>query len=132
MSLIKWDDSMKVGVPSVDHEHQTLIGTINTLGDKIKNNEPQDVIKALLGEIHAQIEAHFALEEKIMIERSYTGYHAHKEDHEKLLDDIRDIMVETQTSDQTDMRERLGKRLTIWFSEHFRTLDRSFHLFIDG
>lgn len=116
----------------MDHEHEVLIGVINTLGEKIKSGEPQDVIKALLGEIHTQIEAHFALEEKIMLDRAYGGYHAHKEDHDRLLDDIRDIMVETETSEQMAVRDRLGERLTIWFSEHFRTLDRSFHSFIES
>ena len=132
MTLIKWDDTMKVGVPSVDHEHKALIGEINTLGEMVKSDKTGDIIKALLGEIHTQIEAHFALEEKIMLERAYGGFHAHKEDHDRLLDDIRDIMVEAETSDQTDVRTRLGERLTIWFSEHFRTLDRSFHSFMSN
>ena len=132
MALIKWDDTMKVGIPSVDHEHETLIGEINALGevitgDMIKHAE----VTALLGKIHAQIEAHFALEEKIMLDRGYTGYHAHKEDHDRLLEDIRDIMDDTLNADPQDISDTLGARLDTWFSEHFRTLDRSFHTFLE-
>lgn len=132
MSLINWDDTMKVGVPSVDHEHEVLVGVINTLGDMIQGDEPLDVVKALLAEIHAQIEAHFALEEKIMLNKGYQGYHAHKEDHDRLLDEIRDIMEEVQVSTRADVYGKLGEQMNTWFSEHFRTLDRSFHTFIDG
>ena len=49
-------------------------------------------VSEVLGEIHARIAAHFALEEKIMREAHYDRFEAHKEDHEHLLDEIRDIM----------------------------------------
>jgi hemerythrin len=51
-------------------------------------------IEAFLGEIYARISAHFALEEKDMQARAYPERPAHKADHERLLDDLRDIMDE--------------------------------------
>lgn len=133
MALITWDDSMKVGIPSVDHEHETLINDINAIGDVIGGDMiHRTEIAALLGKVHAQIEAHFALEEKIMLDKGYNGYHAHKEDHDRLLEDIRDIMDDAATADTKDTANTLGARLDTWFSEHFRTLDRSFHSFLNG
>jgi len=123
---------MKVGVPSVDHEHEVLVGVINTLGEMIATGETGSVISALLAEIHAQIEAHFALEEKIMLDKGYAGYHAHKEDHDRLLDEIRDIMTDAETATQAEISATLGERLNAWFTEHFRTLDRSFHIFMSS
>jgi len=129
MTLIDWSETMKLGVPEVDFEHEELIGVINALGDLLQKGEPLDSIQALLGEIHAQIEAHFALEEKIMRERGFAGYEAHKEDHDRLLEQIRDIMTEAAEVDEQVLHDHLAKRLNVWFSEHFRTLDRSFHSF---
>lgn len=126
MTLIDWTDAMKLGVPEVDFEHEELIGVINALGDLLQKGEAIDVIRSLLGEIHAQIEAHFALEEKIMRERGFVGYEAHKEDHDRLLDQIREIMTEAETVNESVLHEHLALRLNVWFSEHFRTLDRSF------
>ena len=132
MTLIDWNEAMKVGVPEVDFEHEELVGVINALGDLIQKGGPLERIQALLSDINAQIEAHFALEEKIMRERGYVGYEAHKEDHDRLLEQIRDIMDEAATVDENVLHEHLSKRLNVWFSEHFRTLDRSFHSFADN
>jgi len=124
---------MKVGIPSVDHEHEALIKEINAIGDVIAGDMiHHGEITALLGKIHAQIEAHFALEEKIMLDKGYNGYHAHKEDHDRLLEDIRDIMDDAATADTKATSNTLGARLDEWFSEHFRTLDRSFHSFLES
>ena len=126
MALIEWTDDMKIGIASVDHEHATLVNEINTIGDLIARGDASDSITALLGRIHSHIEAHFALEEKIMREIGYLGYEAHKEDHDRLLEDIRDIMDDTASA-SGPVFGQLGQRLSSWFSEHFRTLDRSFH-----
>jgi hemerythrin-like metal-binding protein len=83
-------------------------------------------VSAALGEIHARISAHFALEEKCMMSLGYEGYPEHKADHEKLLDEIRDIMDEVTTGGRFDAAQ-LGARLTAWFVGHFSTLDARFH-----
>ena len=125
--LIEWSEAMRLGVPEVDFEHEELIGVINTLGELLQANDASDIIPSLLAEIHAQIEAHFALEEKIMRDQGFIGYEAHKEDHDRLLEQIRDIMSEAKTLDEPTLRADLAQRLNTWFSDHFRTLDRSFH-----
>lgn len=128
MPLINWTGEMELGVPEVDYEHEELIAVINALGDLIAEGGPLDSVEALLGEIHAQIESHFALEEKIMRERGFVGYEAHKEDHDRLLEQIREIMDDAATMNQAELRDKLAKRLNLWFTEHFRTLDRSFNM----
>ena len=46
-------------------------------------------IESALGEIHANISAHFALEEQLMSEAGFEEYTEHKNDHEELLDQIK-------------------------------------------
>ena len=67
-----------------------------------------------------------ALEEKLMREHSYDGYEEHKSDHERLLDEIRDLMDEFEDSSTLDA-EAFGKKLEAWFSDHFRTMDARLH-----
>lgn len=127
VKLIPWNEAMRIGVPEVDFEHEELIGVINTLGELLQTGDAPETVRSLLGEIHAQIEGHFALEEKIMRECGFMGYEAHKEDHDRLLEQIRDIMNEAKTLDEPTLRLHLAQRLNAWFSDHFSTLDRSFH-----
>ena len=126
MTLIEWKDNYAIGVPSIDHEHQELIELINWLNDVASRGASYSKVCTALGEIYAQISAHFALEEKIMRECRYDGYLEHKEDHEALLDELRDIMDQVDYDGRYDER-RLGTELERWFSVHFQTEDARLH-----
>ena len=126
MTLIEWKDEFNLGVPSIDHEHHELIDLINEAFDHVVGSDSNTVIQYYLGEIYARISAHFALEEKIMREKKYDQYEDHKQDHEKLLDDIRDIMDEYDEQDIVDCK-KLGDSLTHWFTNHFKTKDARLH-----
>ena len=126
MSLIDWKDEFSLGVPSVDHEHKELIELINTLAEVMQNEGSYEAVVESLGEIYAQIAAHFALEEKFMRDSHYPLYGSHKEDHEVLLDELLDIMDGVEEDGSYDA-SALASGLDRWFSEHFRTHDAKLH-----
>jgi hemerythrin-like metal-binding protein len=126
MPLIEWKDHYSVGVPAVDHEHRELIDLINRVHDELSAGVGEARITASLGDILAAISAHFALEERFMTERRYDQRAAHKEEHERLLDVLRDIM-ESYDDDPQASSELLAKRLDEWFTIHFRTHDARLH-----
>jgi hemerythrin len=84
-----------------------------------------DVVRAL-GEVYAQISAHFALEEKVMRDAGYREYTSHKQDHEALLDELLDAIDSVDREGQYD-HWQLARRLDRWFSAHFRTHDAGLH-----
>lgn len=122
MSLIEWDEKFSVGIASVDHEHRTLIGLVNAAHERLRRAGAEAAVPDFLGEIYARISAHFALEEKLMRVEHYDHYGEHKADHERLLDDIRDIMDDYEDDRNFD-ENRFAERLRTWFTEHFRTHD---------
>lgn len=126
MALLDWRKEFSVGVASVDHEHQELIALINALHAALGKTDDPQAIPAFLGEVYAQIAAHFALEERIMRENRYDEYAEHKADHERLLDEIRDMMDGYELRGAFD-DETLARRLRDWFGEHFRTKDSRLH-----
>ena len=126
MNLINWREEFSVGVAEVDYEHQELIELINVLHRSVREGVTRQQVVDSLGEIYAQIAAHFALEEKYMRDTHYRAYPEHKEDHETLLDDLRDIMDEVEDDGEFDER-RLSIDLDRWFSDHFRTHDAKLH-----
>lgn len=126
MALIEWKDEYSVGVPAVDEEHRELIELINTLHDRMHAAERDPDVMAFLGEIYARIASHFALEELLMRRHEYDELHDHKLDHERLLEEIRDIMDDYEDGKLLD-DEELGRRLDEWFSVHFRTRDARLH-----
>ena len=126
MSLITWKAEYSVGNAGIDQEHLELIETINALHEDLLNAVSSDSVVESLGEIYANVAAHFALEERLMREAGYEEYDSHKEDHEVLLDQITEIV------DRLEMKglyeeQALSSTLDSWFSEHFRTHDARLH-----
>lgn len=130
MSLIEWDEKYSVGVAAVDHEHRELIGLVNEAHDRLMRPGGEEAVMDFLGEIFARISMHFALEEKIMRDKVYDHYNEHKADHERLLDEIRDMMDDYE-DDEYFSEEQFAQQLSIWFTEHFSTHDARLHRKLD-
>lgn len=126
MTLLEWKPEYSVGIEAVDFEHREMIDLINKLHDEMSGSQDTDAIEQFLGDIHAAIAAHFALEERVMQRARYAEFEAHKEDHEELLDQIRDLM-DTFALDPDAGRARLRERLSDWFAAHFSTFDARLH-----
>lgn len=126
MGLIEWKSHYSVGVEAVDHEHRELIDLINELHERLIVRKEEPDVPAFLGEIFRGISAHFALEEKFMREHRYDQLGPHKEAHEKLLEEIRDIM-DGYEADPEGASSELSQRLGDWFTLHFKTHDTRLH-----
>jgi hemerythrin-like metal-binding protein len=129
MTLLHWQDNFSVGIVEVDHEHRELIGLINALHSALGSDRSGDAVEAFLGEIYADISAHFALEERVMRERRYDALAEHKTDHERLLDQLREMMDAQADGAMLD-DSRFGGELAEWFTGHFGTHDARFHRFL--
>ena len=129
MTLLQWREDFRIGIDEVDQEHLELIGLINETHAALSGDRTGERVEAFLGEIFARISAHFALEEKAMHVRRYPDAAAHKADHERLLDDLRDLMDEQAGGAILD-EERFAQRLAQWFAGHFQTHDARLHKFL--
>jgi hemerythrin len=127
MSLIEWRKEFETGIADVDHEHRELVDLINELHEALRVDADRDTISNFLGEVFARISAHFALEETVMRKHRYDEYEAHKAEHEKLLDEIRDIMDAHEESDSADYQSTLSTTIRDWFVNHFKNKDARLH-----
>lgn len=126
MTLIRWTTEFEVGIPEVDEEHRHLVELINGLHDIMQMGADYVQVVELLGEIYSQIAAHFEAEEALMQASGYAGLAEHKEDHDTLLLDLRDIMDEVEDDGSFDAGQ-LSTDLNRWFSDHFQTHDARLH-----
>jgi len=126
MALLEWKQEYSVGNASIDHEHQHMIQQINSLYEQLAEPVDADNVEAVLGEIHADISAHFALEERLMRKADYVEYELHKEDHEDLLDQIHDLM-DSFFEDPEAGQKLLKAQLSDWFGRHFASFDARLH-----
>ena len=126
MELIKWSDKFATGISGIDNEHEELIATINSFYLKQTEHFEKDKLINILNNIYGSIHAHFMLEERLMEKHGYDEYEAHKNDHARLLDDIRDITMDFEQTSEFD-EQQLKIKLTDWFLIHFKTYDSRLH-----
>ncbi len=126
MSLLEWKAEYSVGIASMDDEHREMIGLINDVYAKLGATRDAAAIEDCLETIFTTISMHFALEERIMRDHAYGEYEDHKDDHEVLLDEIRELMDEFVANPDTG-KKLLEERLSSWFGNHFATFDARLH-----
>jgi len=124
--MIEWKPEYSVGDPTIDHEHRELVDLVNTAAAAILECRPDTDIDRAFGDLFRAISAHFALEEEQMRRADYDELGAHKSDHERLLDELRDLMDSTPAQPNATA-ERLTRALEAWFSNHFRIHDARLH-----
>ena len=125
-TLLAWKAEYALGIPGVDHEHFELINLINDLYAGLLEPDSETTGMDFLGELFTKISSHFALEEKLMRDGGYGDLPAHKSDHERLLDQVRDLMDDYEDGAYVDL-EGFGVELESWFSVHFSTHDAALH-----
>ncbi len=110
----------------MDDEHREMIELINDIYEKLESEPDVNQIERCLGEIFSSISMHFALEERLMRSCGYEEYAAHKDDHEELLEQIRDLMDDYIANPQLGA-VMLEHGLSDWFAGHFSTFDARLH-----
>jgi hemerythrin len=126
MAQIEWTPEYSIGHAAVDQEHESLIAQINQLYDQLDLPLDIEAIESMLADIQDNISTHFALEELLMQEADYAEYEAHRQDHERLIDEIHDLKFHFE-EDPESGKVLLGNRLSDWFSQHFRGFDTRLH-----
>jgi hemerythrin len=126
MKYLEWQDHFAIGVDSVDYEHQNLISMINRIFAELEERRDLEQIRETMADVHREITAHFALEERIMRDANYEEYGDHKNDHEDLLDQIRSMMEAIERSPDVAL-DSLSEDLGDWFGNHFQTFDARLH-----
>ena len=130
MTLIEWKEDFSVGIPDVDFEHQVLIELINKLHENLAADNADYGVPEFLDEIYEHLSEHFTHEEKVMNERKYARFMDHKQDHEKLLGNMRAIMGNYQENAYFNDRE-FAENVQQWFIEHFKSCDTPLHRFLE-
>ncbi len=130
--LLEWTDACRIGVDMLDYEHQDLFTWLNELHEELLRHEDRVMVEACLGEIHARMAAHFALEEKFMRDKHYADYEAHKAEHDDLLEEFIEFMMRYSRDPNLTYGQEEQRTLTHWVIGHVLTTDRRLSEFASG
>ena len=89
---IKFDDVHLVGIEVIDEQHRHLVSLLNRLNQALAKPHANADINRLFEEAINFTDDHFKTEYRLMQEANYPDIASHEEEHERLLQELKDVM----------------------------------------
>jgi hemerythrin len=126
MTLITWTAGQYgTNVGFADDEHKILFDKLNKLYDLATGGAQRSEIGAQLDDLIAYVVDHFAHEEKEMVAKAYSGYDAHKAEHEALIGICGGLQTKFHAG-EAEVTEEVGQLVKSWLDSHIPTYDMAY------
>jgi hemerythrin-like metal-binding protein len=131
MTLINLEDSLKLDIPEIDSQHETIISLVNLLHESMLQGADKSALGRLLSQLLEQTETHFAYEEDLMSRYNYPGYEAHKSEHSSLMQHLVDL-TERYRSGELLLSFAVALELKGWAVAHIEKSDKPLGTFLSN
>lgn len=123
MSLA-WNESFRIGLPTIDKQHQELIRQVQELHEAMKQGKARDHIGKMLQFLASYTQQHFADEERAMEQYQCPAAEANKAAHRQLLAKLGELRAEwdCQKTGATVSTE-IYRTLSTWLVAHIQGID---------
>jgi hemerythrin-like metal-binding protein len=125
MPLMNWDDSLDVGVPQMNAEHQEILTAMNKIFDAHSNGESGPRMNSLIARLGEICVRHFKDEEAFMRACAFPDLALHARIHAKLLNDFGAHAVSIEAAGGRPTAEFFNF-LKLWLSAHIRGIDKKY------
>lgn len=124
MKKIEWDDSLSIGIETIDWQHKTLIERLQAVAEAIDMNQGEGTIAKTLDFLLDYAGFHFSEEEKLMTEHHYPGLDLQKQQHEEFRQDVNKLVDDFMTDGAAkDIANHIRDFLFIWLKKHIIEVD---------
>ncbi len=119
--LIEWqEDSLSVGITSMDDTHREFIDLINHLGQATDEQFP-----ALFRSLLEHTQQHFQNEDIAMEKSGFPPKFIHRNEHYRILDELKQLASTVENGNISPARSFVCRYLPEWFPIHAATMDRA-------
>jgi hemerythrin len=125
MALITWNDSLSVGVKTIDNQHGVLVDTLNELHDAMMKGQAKNLTEPILRSLLAYTRNHFSAEEAMMAAARYPGLVEHRVKHRDLTKQV-ESYVERFHRGEITLNLHLMHFLRDWLTHHIQREDRAY------
>lgn len=131
MPLMTWQESYSVHVPEFDAQHKHLIDLLNRLYEAMTKGHASDVLSKILHELVTYTKTHFQAEERLMQSKHYSGYAAHKAEHEKFTAQVTQFQREFSEG-KASLSTHLLNFLKDWLTNHIVHTDKQYSVSLNA
>ncbi|WP_446899586.1 bacteriohemerythrin [Clostridium sp. LBM24168] len=127
--MFEWKDKYSCGIKRIDDEHKRLFEIGQSIYDLVKDednlytNEMLDEILDNIDNLRDYTVYHFEDEERLMQLYDYPGYRSQKLVHDKFIDTIENLDLESIEENPKEEVLKLLNFIYNWISEHILGMD---------
>lgn len=129
--LFEWSDDYNIGIQEIDEQHKVLVAMLNELHRAIVEHHGKDTSRQILDQLADYTRTHFLLEESLMRLINYPGFEIHKQQHEDLISQVKDLQNKLDHEGAAITFELLHF-LKVWLSQHINESDKRFGTFFQA
>lgn len=131
MALLEWSDKYSVNIKEMDEQHKKLFNMVNELHDAMKGGRGKEALGGIFAGLIQYVGTHFAAEERLMNAHAYTGYIAHKAEHDKLTKKALELQKSFQEGTPVVTMEVMNF-LKDWLQNHILGTDKKYSQFLNS
>lgn len=123
---ITFDQYLVTGNTAIDEQHKELIARVNKLTEECIPGKEKNVAVQTLDFLLDYTEFHFKDEEKLQEDHSYPLLAAHKEQHAKFVQAVKELqeMLEEEEGPTEAFVEAVRKNIVEWLLNHIQIWDK--------
>ena len=125
MELIKWSEKYSVNNFLLDSQHKKLIAIINELHTAMKVARVNEIMQTIFDVLIWYTKEHFRTEEQIMLKFNYPGFNEHKEEHERLTEQVLKLQKNYKDGETLITMETMNF-LKSWLINHIEGTDKKY------
>lgn len=127
--IMRWSNSLSVGLESIDSQHKVLIDLINSLFREMNSGKGKQAVSSALGKLIEYTGSHFAFEEDLFEKHGYAEKDVHKEIHKQLVSQVVDFQTQFDSGEK-DISLELMEFLKDWLIKHIKGTDKKYSSFL--
>jgi hemerythrin len=126
-----WNDSLKIGIPLLDIQHEQLLDQMDKLLESMQNNKQKEELRSIMVFLKMYVNNHFNYEESCMNLYKCPVACQNKDAHARFTDVLNNINQKIESNQPLESISSLvQKELLDWFVNHITSIDIKLKSFI--
>lgn len=123
--FVEWSGELSVGIEEIDAQHRVLVGLLNRIHEAIQQRHGTEVTRQIVDQLGEYTRIHFAVEESLMRILHYPEYEQHKDEHDKLIEQLNVLRCKLEEG-KASVSYELAHFLKVWLTKHIMESDKHY------
>jgi hemerythrin-like metal-binding protein len=127
------NQSLLLGSPTIDHQHQGLFALLERLSGLTRNADHEEELSDILGKLTKQLQHHFLTEETVMdrLDMPNVMLKAHHAAHHRIIEELTQLHMESMAGKPRSL-ETIIADVGRWVYQHMVEYDLDMKPYING